>query len=300
MSWTFSGTRALLAALSVSICLSMIGSGLAQQPAGAKQFREPVFRVFKNVSNTSEAANRPDRHPLDSALKIAYEGLHHSQANIRDYTATITRRELVNGKLSDYQSMFVKVRNRKTRDGQTIVPLSAYLKFTSPSSVAGREVVWVEGKNEGKLCAHEARGLISLKSWWLDPDGRFAMDGNKYPIYEIGVENLAAKLIEKGERDRKYGECEVKFYENAKINGRLCSVIKVIHPIRRDHFDFHIAQIYIDNEMNIPVRYAAWTWPEKEGGRPVLEEEYTYTNVKLNVGLTDADFSPNNPNYNFP
>ncbi len=35
------------------------------------------------------------------------------------------------------------------------------------------------------------------------------------------------------------------------------------------------------------------------GGQPQLLEEYTYLNVKLNVGLTDADFDDKNPEYNF-
>ena len=30
-----------------------------------------------------------------------------------------------------------------------------------------------------------------------------------------------------------------------------------------------------------------------------LLEEYTYTNIKINVGLTDADFDTKNPNYKF-
>lgn len=34
--------------------------------------------------------------------------------------------------------------------------------------------------------------------------------------------------------------------------------------------------------------------------KPVLEEEYTYMDVKLNVGLTDEDFDPDNKTYQFP
>ena len=34
-------------------------------------------------------------------------------------------------------------------------------------------------------------------------------------------------------------------------------------------------------------------------GEPVLEEEYTYTDVRVNVGLTDLEFDPDNPEYDF-
>ena len=32
----------------------------------------------------------------------------------------------------------------------------------------------------------------------------------------------------------------------------------------------------------------------------VLEEEYTSLDRKLNVGLTDMDFNPDNPEYKYP
>jgi hypothetical protein len=107
------------------------------------------------------------------------------------------------------------------------------------------------------------------------------------------------KLIEKGERDRKRDECEVQFYKEAKINGRSCTLLEVKHPLPRDYFDFHIAQIYIDNELNVPVRYAAFSWPEGASEKPILLEEYTYLNMKVNVGLTDAHFDEYNKEYGF-
>ena len=47
------------------------------------------------------------------------------------------------------------------------------------------------------------------------------------------------------------------------------------------------------------IRYASWSWPTEPGGQPVLEEEYTYSDIKVNVGLTDLDFDPNNPDYSY-
>jgi outer membrane lipoprotein-sorting protein len=55
----------------------------------------------------------------------------------------------------------------------------------------------------------------------------------------------------------------------------------------------------MDNEWKIPVRYAAFNWPEAQGSEPEVIEEYTYQNVKINVGLTDKDFDFTNPDYNF-
>ena len=51
--------------------------------------------------------------------------------------------------------------------------------------------------------------------------------------------------------------------------------------------------------MNLPIRYAAFFWPDKPGGPLKVIEEYTYLNLKLNQGFTEADFDHRNPKYNF-
>jgi len=178
-------------------------------------------------------------------------------------------------------------------------PLSAYLKFLEPKSVRGREVIWTEGVNDNKLTGHEG-GLLNLMRVELEPTGMLAMVANKYPITEIGLARLVEKLIEKGERDRKIGTCEVQIVEDQHVGDRACRLIQVTHPQKDPRFDFHIAQIFIDVERMIPLRYAAFLWPAEPGGEPLLEEEYTYLNLKLNVGLTDTDFDPDNPAYNYP
>jgi Protein of unknown function (DUF1571) len=60
-----------------------------------------------------------------------------------------------------------------------------------------------------------------------------------------------------------------------------------------------VARIFVDDELNVPIRYESYDWPEQAGGQPELIEEYTYLNLKLNNGFTDADFDIRNPNYGF-
>ena len=238
-------------------------------------------------------------HPLDPALRIARRCLRYIETDIADYSAVIVKRERVSGKLTDHQFLFAKIRNRKVDGDRVKVPFGVYLRFLKPKSVAGREVIWVEGENDGQLFAHEG-GFFNLLRVKLDPDGFMAMVGQRYPITKIGFENLVSELIQRGERDRKRGGCEVKFFKNAKVEKRVCTKIEVTHPVERAYFDFYRAQIYIDNELKIPIRYAAWSWPESPGGPPILLEEYTYTQLKLNVGLTKKDFDPDNGQYKFP
>lgn len=260
---------------------------------------KPRDRAANETNSINTKQQNADRqHPLVPVLEIANGGLERLRA-IRGYSATLVKRERIADKLLDPQYMFVKIRHEQKVGGRLVVPFSVYLYFLRPEDIKGREVLYIRGRNNGKLLAHEGGEILGLVSAWLDPRGRLAMTDNRYPITEIGILNLTERLIEAGEQGLQYDECEVKIVDNAKINGRPCKCIQVVHPRRRAHFRFYRAQIFIDKELNVPVRYASWLWPENSGGEPVLLEEYTYLNLKINDGFADADFSANNSAYRF-
>jgi hypothetical protein len=238
-------------------------------------------------------------HSLDPVLELARQALNQMQNEVEDYSGRMIKRERIKGVLGGEVQMEFKIRTRRESDGKVKRPLSAYLRFLEPKSARGREVIWTEGANGNKLTGHEG-GFLNLVRVELDPKGMLAMIDNKYPITEIGLTRLVEKLIEKGERDRLIGPCEVQIVEDQRVGDRVCRLIQVTHPQPDPRFDFHIAQIFIDTERMIPLRYAAFMWPTESGGEPLLEEEYTYLDVKLNVGLTDTDFDPNNSAYNYP
>ncbi|MCA9195157.1 MAG: DUF1571 domain-containing protein [Planctomycetales bacterium] len=247
---------------------------------------------------TSDSTAFNEGHALDSVLTLAKQALERFNSDVMDYSARIVRRERISGRLGVETVIEAKIRNGRS-DLDPPQPLSAYLKFLEPSSVRGREVIWVRGRNDGKLSAHEG-GFKNFLTLELDPDGMTAMMGNKYPITEIGIARLLEKLIEKGNRDREVGPCKVRTTEDQKIGDVNCRLIEVLHPDKRPEFDFHLAQIFIDMDRLVPLRYAAYLWPENEGEPPILEEEYTYLDLKLNVGLQEDDFDAANAAYNFP
>lgn len=231
-----------------------------------------------------------DAHPLDAAIEYARRNLSRMD-DIRDYSATLLRRQRIDGKLSGYEFAFIKVRHE---------PFSVYMKFLKPDRVKGREVIYVENQNDGKLLAHEP-AFDKLGTFGLAPDGLIAMRGERYPITQVGFRNLAVKLIERAEAEKRKGtSCKVTFGKNAKINNRSATVIEAIRTKRKKDDEFYRVRVFIDDELQIPVRYEAHDWPAKEGGEPVLLEEYTYFNVKLNPGFDDEDFDITNPEYNFP
>jgi hypothetical protein len=266
------------------------------QPQGRGSLEEPLLRVSKSTTPNSLG------HPLDPALEYARNGLKAIQNGIADYTCTLVKRERIQDKLGEPEYIFAKVRNRKVANGKTLQPFSVYMYFLKPTTVKGREVIFIQGQNDGKLIAHEGGpGGKYLPTMWLRPEGLIAMRGQRYPITEMGIENLVYKLIERGEKDKARGtsNTEVTFHKEAKVNGRVCTLLQIKHPKPAPNLDFHMAQIFIDDELKVPIRYVSYGFAGREGEPLPVIEEYTYLNMKLNTGLTDHDFDPANKDYGF-
>ena len=253
--------------------------GQQRQPQAVKQrFQQPVQQQqFQQPAPTGTPAAA---HPLDPEINYARQRVAAMEQNIQDYSCVFTKREMVNGKLLPYEQMFMKVRHK---------PFSVYMYFLGPEDVKGQQVVYVEGQNNGKMVAQPVGLKGKFGPYYLDPNGSFAMAGQRYPITNAGFLNLTKQLIVEGMRDRQYPECEVKQYKGAKVAGRTCTVTEITHP-QLPQFQYHKARIFVDDEWNIPIRLESYLWPQQPGGQPPVLEEYTYSNLKFNNGFTDADF----------
>jgi hypothetical protein len=243
-----------------------------------------------------------DDHPFAPAVKRAKAALV-DMKKVKDYESVIVKRVRVDGKLFDTEFMHAKIRHE---------PFSVYLRFLAPEDKRDREVIYVEGQNDGNLLAHESpnrKGLVGILSQTgivgttsLPPKHPLAMVGNNYPITKIGILNLTQELIEIGEKDMRHDPATAKstYYPNAKVEDRDCEAFVFLHPEQSKSFTFHRAEVFIDKKLNVPIRYVSYGWPEKPGDTPPLIESYTYTRLKLNVGLKDEDFDTKNPKYKYP
>ena len=282
-------------ALLVSSALGQEARPAPQLARGTAVEAQQPHRVAERTETPLQRARlqptEPNMHPLEPALQWARDGSIDIE-KIEDYSAKIVKRERLDGELGEKQCMFLKVRHR---------PFSVYLYFLGPAKLKGREVIYVDGTNGGKMWAHGTglqRKMFGTVS--IAPKGVIGMQGQRYPLTEIGVLNLVRRLADVAEDDIKFGECQVDYFKEVKLNDRSCTCIQVVHPVPRRNFLFHLARIYVDDEYNLPTRYASYDWPKKKGGKPELIEEYTYEKMKFNNGFTDADFDVRNPNYNFP
>lgn len=243
-----------------------------------------------------ETRETPPEHPLDPALEIARLGLEKLRGDVSDYKALMVKQERLNDQLLDEEFMQVKVRHG---DSEQNINKAFYVRHVKPGSMAGQEAIWVENQNDGKLIGHGS-GLQKLITVNLKPNSWLAMRGNRYPITELGIETLLIRMIEKGEKSRKHASpCLVEYSRDLEINGNPVTLITITHPEKHNDLEFHIAKIYIDDKLQLPIGYEGYLWPEEEGGEPLLIERYFYQDLEINPGLGDLDFDPENPEYEY-
>jgi hypothetical protein len=236
---------------------------------------------------------------LNYALDFARTAKQRIEAEIQDYTCSLVKRERVDGMLGGSQGMHVKIRHERKKGDTVTVPFSVFLAFLKPEKLAGREVLFVANQNQGDLIARRGGRRSPNMTIQLPIDSPMAMDGNRYPIVEIGFQNLTMRLIEVLEKEQTFGEGKIDIYPGAKVNGRLCTHFRLTHEQKRPGLTYFQAEVSVDDELGLPILFRSYDWPSKEGDEPLLLEEYFYKDVKLNVGLTDRDFDINNPDYHF-
>ncbi|MFO0946434.1 MAG: DUF1571 domain-containing protein [Planctomycetota bacterium] len=102
------------------------------------------------------------------------------------FTCRLTRRERVNGKLMPRELMVMSFR---------LEPRSVYYKWLDETN-AGRELVYVDGQNDGKIITLGGRGdfLMTGKRVKVDPTGILARNNGRYPITESGMDRMMARL----------------------------------------------------------------------------------------------------------
>ena len=107
---------------------------------------------LSNPSRASEPAPTLTRwsERLPSLGLASIEECQLRYRTIRDYTCTFSKRERIKGQLTPLHVLIMKVRTQ---------PTSIYLKFRQP--FPGREAIYVAGRNDGKVLAHDV-GLIKL------------------------------------------------------------------------------------------------------------------------------------------
>jgi hypothetical protein len=225
-------------------------------------------------------------HDLAPPLRLASETLQRLD-EVKDYSATFFKHENVRGG-QVIHNMNLKVREK---------PFSVYLGFLKPHT--GREVIYVAGQNGGNLLAHgtgieKIAGTVSIA-----PNSAQALEESRYPITKIGMRNMVTAIATQWGTDLKYNDLQVKYYANAKVGNVSCRVYESTQPRPRKGVVFYRSRLYVTRETELPVRVEQFGFPSGKGVRPPMIEQYTYMDLKTNIGLRDIDFSTSNPSYDY-
>lgn len=233
-----------------------------------------------------DKAGNATEHPLTPAIRHAQVCLEKVNA-IPGYECTFSKKEVVGSELVS-QTMKMKVRHE---------PFSVYMFFLEPAR--GREVIFVDGRNDNKLQVHET-GLASLiGTLSLAPEDSRVMAENRYPITRAGMSNMVQTVIGQWQTESQFGETDVKYFEDAKVGDYKCRVIESSHPQPRRQFPFHMTRLWIEEKSGLAVRVQQFGFPKKKDAKPPVVEDYAFTAIKPEVRLTDRDFDTNNPGYNY-
>ncbi|MFC1758239.1 DUF1571 domain-containing protein [Planctomycetota bacterium] len=249
----------------------------------------PAHTAFKIPSKSDRLAK-----PLSPVIDLAVGYYNYSRKNIRDYSCILVRQERVDGQLRPHEFMQARVRNQRTKNGNIVIPFSVYLKVLKPSSLKGREVLFVAEQNKGDMLVRNGGNRFEYVKTRLKPGSAIAMRENRYPITEFGIENLTRRLILSAKQNLD-SDCSIQILENAQLNERPCRELVITNNDRSQNLPFQEVRVLIDVELKMPVHYEAYDWPRVVGGTPELLERYTYLKIETNQGFTAFDFDPANP-----
>ncbi|MDB5345555.1 MAG: hypothetical protein JWP89_3932 [Schlesneria sp.] len=217
-------------------------------------------------------------------------------AGVDSYCAKLAKQEVVGPELLDEQTIQLKCRHK---------PFSVYLVWLTGDT--GREVLYVEGQNNGKMVAHDGGWKARLPAFNLDPNCRLAMRDTRYPVTDAGLATLTNVMLDLHREDlvkNHLASCTVE--DDQSFDGRPCTVFTTVYGSPTSSSIYRKSITYIDNEWNLPVHSKHFEWPaadkkvdEANLDDSTLVESYSFTEVKMSSSLTDSDFDRDNSEYRF-
>jgi hypothetical protein len=236
-------------------------------------------------SPVSEPAPAAQPTPLEIIRRL-HALAEKEHAAIDTYVVRLTRRETVNGKKQPEEQMVFKYRKK---------PKSVYFKWIGTTS-RNREVLFVEGKYDGKLYTKLAAGDMPLtpagKVIALAPDSFLVRNSSRHSITEAGVGTLIDQFgkiimaLETG--DTKLGTLT---YLGKTKRPEFDAPIEGVEWILPPGLESTLPKggrrfCYLDNETHLPALIVT----HDNRGQEV--EYYRYDHYMPQAHLDDEDFNP--------
>jgi hypothetical protein len=224
----------------------------------------------------------PASNPFDVPLRYLAEA-QQSYRGLRDYACLFVKQERLRGRLEPENIISMQVRTQ---------PFSVYMRWLRPDDVSGQEALYVVGQNRGMLRVHSVglRGAAGFVS--LDPNDPRVLEHNRHPIVEAGIGNLIERLGQRWTAESRWNQTEVRTAE-FRYDGKRCVRVELTHAANPSgQFPFRRSAVYFDLHTHLPIRIENYDWPKRgEDPRGVLAECYSYTSLRLNLGVHDGVFN---------
>lgn len=213
---------------------------------------------------------------------------------VSDYTATLHKQERIGGTLGELQTVKVKLRHE---------PFSVYMKWQTYDK--GREIIYVEGQNDGNMLVQPGgwKGRLT-GTLSLDPKGSMAMSESRHPITQAGLVRLAEKLLTYNYINLKRPtgwRCEL--HSDQKVQGRDCYLFIMNFDSPEHNETYRKSVQYVDKELSLPIVVQNYTWGVDTDLETIDEqtllESYTWTDIRVDQRLANADFDHTNASYSF-
>ena len=231
-----------------------------------------IFIAFPLFLIISVPASAQDPAELLNGMSGAY-------SKVEDYTAIFYKQELVKRTVLPEEKIQFKFKK----------PFKIYMKWL-PGPHEGRESLYVRGENGGKVIGHEG-GIIGFITLHMETTGNIAMKGNRHPITDAGIGRLIEILDKDLKRGRERGELKLKFLGEDEVYGR-----RAWHIVKETPAEGYYApkmEIWVDKELNLPIKIKIF------GPGDEFLESYGYSDLKVNTGLKDEEFTKGYKGYHF-
>jgi hypothetical protein len=263
------------------LVLTLLGSATPDSETAPATAAPAPMEPEATGPRDSYPPSAPRSPTMDDAIRLI-ETARERYRDVRDYTCRLVQRERVGDKMPPETVMSMALRAQ---------PFSVHLKWLEPRSMAGQEAVYVAGRNGGRMRVRAAGLLGAVGFVTLEVDDARARRSSRHNITEAGFGNLIERFAEGWPRERAHGGVVVHI-DDFSFAGRPCTRVETIHAMNPDGFFlFSRSVIYFDSATHLPIRVENYGWPRHSGEAESLLEEYSYLDLRLNVGLGDEMFN---------
>ncbi len=253
-------------------------SWIVTKPLSINMKYTALMSLLLSTSPLWAAASTPDFNRVIATMQAAANGIH-------DATYIFHKQEYADGKQRPAEHITVKYR----------APNDIYMKWLPPTH-KGRELLSRSGWNDDRLRVSPGRWLPTLN---LAPLGGLAMRGNRHSVYRLPFPAIVDNFVTSAALIKADPTLQARISDLGQQRhfGEPAHCYRLQLPKARQP-KLYAAEVMlcVSLRTGLPLRIRSWNI---EDGQLRQVEDYGYEDVRVNVGLEDRDFDPDNPVYGF-